>query len=169
MDPKLSITRKTYYALGLLAAACLAAGAFCVLIGQPLALLDSVAFALTGMMFLLLAAVKGSPKQDKKRYFACFLLLILSACGLPAPAARLLAASYWPLFLWVEVLRGSPAKNAARLLTACELLACLFWLGVSAGGLEGLTLVANLFWLLTTLTRGGAALVLYRAEANRTE
>ena len=161
MTPNLNITRKTYYALGLLAAACSAAGAFGALAGQAFAVLDSIAFALTGMMFLLLAAVKGSPKQQKGRYFACFVLLILSSC-LAGAGGRLLAASYWPVFLWVETLRNKDAAPAARTLTLCEGLACLFWIMVSVGGLESLMLVANLFWLFTTLTRGWAALRLFR-------
>lgn len=162
MDPKLNITRKTYYALGLLAAAASAAGAFGALAGQAMAFLDNVAFALTGMMFLLLAAIKGSPKQQKGRYFACFVLVILSSC-LAGPAGRLVAASYWPVFLWVEALRDVSAAPAARTLTLCEGLACVFWMAVSVGGLESLMLIANLFWLLTALTRGWAALRLLRA------
>lgn len=175
MNPNLNITRKTYYALGLLAAAASAAGAFGALAGQAMAFLDNVAFALTGMMFLLLAAVKGSPKQQKGRYFACFMLLILSSC-LAGPGGRLLSASYWPVFLWVEVLRDAPAGEAggpsrlrlgtvARTLTLCEGLACLFWMAVSVGGLESLMLVANVFWLLTALTRGWAAMRLYKGSS----
>lgn len=168
MNPKLSITRKTYYALGLLAAAFSLAGAFGVLFGQPFTLLDNLAFILTGMMFLLLAAVKGSPKQDKTRYFACFFLLILSTCPLPAPAVRLLEACYWPAFLWVETLRtpSSPRlRSAARTLTLCEGLGCILWMAVRLGGLGGFAFVAYIFWLLTALTRGWAALGLYKAAA----
>lgn len=165
MDPKLNITRRTYYALGLLAAACSAAGAIGALAGQSFAVLDSIAFALTGMMFLLLAAVKGSEKQQKGRYFACFMLLILSNAGLPVPVSRLLAGCYWPVFLWVETLRDGSAGRAARTLTGCEVLACMFWMAVSAGGIESLILVSNLFWLLTALTRGWAALLLFRKSA----
>ena len=164
MNLNLNITRRTYYALGLLAAAASAAGAFGALAGQAMAFLDSTAFALTGMMFLLLAAVKGSPRQQKGRYFVCFVLLILSSCFAGA-VGRLLAASYWPALLWFEALRGEDGASAAaaRTLTLCEGLACLFWLAVSAGGLKSLMLIANLFWLLTALTRGWAALRLFRA------
>lgn len=168
MNPKFSVTRKTYYALGLLAAAFSLAGAFGVLFGQPFTLLDNLAFILTGMMFLLLAAIKGSPKQDKTRYFACFLLLILSTCPLPALAGRLLAASYWPAFLWAETLREphSPRlRSAARALTLCEGLGCILWAAVSLGGLGGFAFVANILWLLTAITRGWAALGLYKAAA----
>ena len=177
MNLNLNITRKTYYALGLLAAAASAAGAFGALAGQAMSFLDSAAFALTGIMFLLLAAIKGSPKQQKGRYFACFMLLILSSC-FTGPVGRLLSASYWPVFLWVETLRedsaAAPAARlwpgtAARTLTLCEALACLFWIAVSAGGLESLILFANLFWLFTTLTRGWAALRLFRAAGQDAE
>ena len=168
MNPKFSVTRKTYYALGLLAAAFSLAGAFGVLFGQPFTLLDNLAFILTGMMFLLLAAIKGSPKQQKARYFACFFLMILSIGRLPVLAGRLLAASYWPAFLWIETLRtphGPGLRFAARTLTLCEGLGCILWAAVALGGLEGFAFVANILWLLTALTRGWAALGLYKAAA----
>lgn len=165
MNPKFSITRKTYYALGLLAAAFSTAGALGVLVGQAYTLLDNLAFVLAGMMFLLLAAIKGSTKQQKARYFACFFLMILSIGRLPALIGRLLAASYWPVFLWVETLRDARMRTVARTLTLCEGLGCILWAAVALGGLEGFAFVANIFWLLTAVTRGWAALGLYKAAA----
>ncbi len=46
-----------------------------------------------------------------------------------------------------------------------EGLGCILWAAVALGGLEGFAFVANIFWLLTAITRGWAALGLYKAAA----
>lgn len=100
MNPNLSITKKTYYAIGILSVACSMLAALAALTaGQNMTMFDSLAYALTGIMLLFLAAVKGSPAGRKGRYFVCFVLLMLSMLNQNPAVHLLLGAMVWPLLL----------------------------------------------------------------------
>lgn len=169
MQSRLSITRKTYYALGVVAMALTMAQAILVLFGNNLMLLDNISFVLTGLMFLFLAAVKGSDKREKTRYFLCFLLLL---CGggilLAVPGInRITAAMVWPVFLWYEELRQGALRAQATAVSAAETVSFILWLLVVPGGVGGLRLAANFVWLAVTITRAWAIMVLYKRESAR--
>lgn len=167
MKLDLTITRKTYYALGMVGVALSMAGALFVLFGQAYALLDNIAFALTGLMFLFLAAVKGSAKIEKTRYFLCFMLLLFGVVPIAPAVNRVLAAACWPVFLWYEQLRQGGVRPQAAALTAAETVNFALWLLVAQGGLGVLAAAANLLWLATTVVRGWAILSLYKRESAR--
>ncbi len=169
MQSRLSITRKTYYALGVVAMALTMAQAILVVFGSNLMLLDNVAFVLTGLMFLFLAAVKGSDPREKTRYFLCFLLLL---CGggvlLVLPGVnRVAAALVWPVFLWYEELRQGGLRRQAMAVSGAEAVSLILWLLVVPGGVGGLRLAANLVWLAVTVVRAWAIMTLYKKESAR--
>ena len=51
---------------------------FAVLGGMDFSFLEMVAFCITGITILFLAAEKGSDPKDKRSYFLIFVLLTLS-------------------------------------------------------------------------------------------
>ena len=169
MKSSLHLTRKTYYALGMTAAALSMAGAFFVVFGRAMALLDNIAFVLTGIMFLFLASVKGSPKIEKTRYFFCFLLLLFGAgMILYIPLVNRIASGLcWPVFLWYEELREPGVRRQAIAVTAVEVLSFALWLLIVPGGVPGLELLANLVWLATTVVRAWGVQALYQKESAR--
>lgn len=163
---KITLARKYDYLLAIVAVACTMAGALAVLAGQPMTLADNTGFVLTGMTFLLLAAVAGSPAKEKRRYFLCFLILLLSTVSVTPAVNGLLAGLYWPLFAWAELRRGQPVERPTRLVAGAEgLCFCLrlmaFWSGQTA-----FRLLTNVFFVLVTVARGWLALELYRANKN---
>lgn len=169
MRSSLNITRKTYYAIGMAGVALSMAGAFFVVFGSSMALLDNIAFVLTGIMFLFLASVKGSPKIEKTRYFFCFLLLLFGAgMILYIPLVNRIASGLcWPVFLWYEELREEGVRRQAIAVTAVEAVSFALWLLIVPGGLESLILPANLVWLITTVVRAWGVLSLYKKESAR--
>lgn len=169
MHSRLSITRKTYYALGVVAIALSMAQAILVVFGSNLVLLDNIAFVLTGLMFLFLAAVKGSDPREKTRYFLCFLLLLCGAGVLIAVPGvnRVAAALVWPVFLWYEELRQGALRGQAMAVTAAEASSLILWLLIVPGGVGGLRLAANLVWLAVTVVRAWAVMTLYKRESAR--
>ena len=169
MQSKLSITRKTYYALGMVGVALSMAGSFFVVFSQGMALLDNIAFILTGLMFLFLASVQGSPKPVKSRYFFCFVLLLLGAGVLYiVPLVnRLAAALCWPVFLWAEEQRQGGLRSQAAAVSGVEAVSFVLGLLVAPGGMQGLIPVANVLWVATTFVRAWAILTLYKKECAR--
>lgn len=114
MNPNLSITKKTYYAIGILSVACSMLAALATLTaGQNMTMFDSLAYALTGIMLLFLAADKGSPAGRKGRYFVCFVLLMLSMLNQNPAVHLLLGAMVWPLLLALENAVGPDLKAQA--------------------------------------------------------
>ena len=75
---KLKFTRKTWYFFLLAAAAVSMLGGFAVLGGMDFSALELVAFCLTGIAALFLAAQKGAPATEKRNYTLVFVLLMLS-------------------------------------------------------------------------------------------
>lgn len=168
---KATVTRKTYYLMGLAAACCTMAGAFFALSGDPIAPLESIAFALTGLMFLFLAAVKGSPAKEKQKYFLCFLVTLAANVlfpGLPT-LNYILMALPWPLFGWLELNRGNPVLGQLRLLAFGEALAAVARVAVALN-VAGLGRSGWLYYameILACAARGWLALTLYRLEDRR--
>ena len=75
---KLKFTHKTWYFFLLCAAAASMLNGFAVLGGMDFSFLEMVAFCITGITILFLAAEKGSDPKDKRSYFLIFVLLMLS-------------------------------------------------------------------------------------------
>lgn len=164
----LRITRKTYYTMGLGAAACTMAAAFLGLAGEGAALLENLAFALSGLMFLFLAAVKGSPVGDKRRYFLCFVLsmaanLQWSASALPN---YVLMALPWPVLGWAEQRRGRPVERPLRFLALAEALAATARVAAAVGvwGIAQNPWLCYGLEILASGARGWLAMTLYRLE-----
>lgn len=163
-----TVSRKTYYLLGLVAAGCIMAGDFLALAGEPVAPLESLAFALTGLMFLFLAAVKGSPAREKQRYFLCFLLTMVANVQLTEGALinQILLAFPWPALGWAEQRRGKPVDRQLRVLALAEALAATVRVAVS-GGLWGFAQNGWLYYVLEILAcaaRGWLIMTLIRLE-----
>ena len=74
---KLKFTRKTWYFFLLAAAAVSMLGGFAVLGGMDFSALELVAFCLTGIAVLFLAAQKGAPAREKRNYTGVFVVLML--------------------------------------------------------------------------------------------
>ena len=66
---KLKFTRKTWYFFLLVAAAASMLNGFAVLGGMDFSFLEMVAFCITGITVLFLAAEKGAPTKEKRNYF----------------------------------------------------------------------------------------------------
>lgn len=167
MNINLSITRKTYYALGLVACACAMASALGSLFGTPIHPLESLAFALTCMMFLMLAAIKGSPAADKKRYFLCFLLALAANLNLGLPLLNyVLLALPWPVFAVYELARGCKILPQLRFLVLSEAMTMLVLALASTYFPEG-GWAYYAMQSITCVARGWLCMVLYRLEADR--
>ena len=85
---KLKFTRKTWYFFLLAAAAVSMLGGFAVLGGMDFSALELVAFCLTGIAALFLAAQKGAPAAEKRNYTLVFVLLMLSKLATAAAGVR---------------------------------------------------------------------------------
>jgi hypothetical protein len=165
MTGTLLFTRKTWYFLLLASAAASMANGFAVLIGQDFSFLELCAFCAAALAVLFLAAQKGAPAPEKRRYFAVFVLLLFSyATG--GLLAYVCAALAWPVLLATEQKRptcGAPLQRPLRLICFAEALHLALTLAVTYGGVDALRFWANLFWVLLAAARGWAALVLYKS------
>jgi len=99
---KLKFTRKTWYFFLLAAAAVSMLGGFAVLGGMDFSALELVAFCLTGIAALFLAAQKGAPAAEKRNYTLVFVLLMLSKLAAGGWAGDLCSALVWPALLGIE-------------------------------------------------------------------
>ena len=106
---KLKFTHKTWYFFLLCAAAASMLNGFAVLGGMDFSFLEMVAFCITGITILFLAAEKGSDPKDKRSYFLIFVLLMLSYV-LNGWAAYLFSALVWPALLALEYRRAGPSS-----------------------------------------------------------
>lgn len=161
---KLSLSKKTYYALGMLAAGCYMAQAIAAIGGASFALLDNIALILTGLMLLFLASVKGTPGPGKAALFGCFFLLIL-AMTFPAPLLQYaLLALVWPCFAGYEKKRDRRLVPQFRAICILEALWFAARVLVNLGGAAALALPANLLGFACAIARGWLTLSLYRRE-----
>ena len=106
---KLKFTHKTWYFFLLCAAAASMLNGFAVLGGMDFSFLEMVAFCITGITILFLAAEKGSDPKDKRSYFLIFVLLMLSYV-LNGWAAYLFSALVW----WVPRRRSTCSLFCSR-------------------------------------------------------
>ena len=125
---KLKFTRKTWYFFLLAAAAVSMLGGFAVLGGMDFSALELVAFCLTGIAALFLAAQKGAPAAEKRNYTLVFVLLMLSKLAAGGWAGDLCLALVWPALLGIEYSRGKPIQRQLQLVCAAEGLRTVFWL-----------------------------------------
>ena len=107
---KLKFTRKTWYFFLLAAAAVSMLGGFAVLGGMDFSALELVAFCLTGIAALFLAAQKGAPAAEKRNYTLVFVLLMLSKLAAGGWAGDLCSALVWHR---VQPRQAHPAAAAA--------------------------------------------------------
>ena len=150
---KLKFTHKTWYFFLLCAAAASMLNGFAVLGGMDFSFLEMVAFCITGITILFLAAEKGSDPKDKRSYFLIFVLLMLSYV-LGGWAAYLFSALVWPALLALEYQKGRPIQRQLQLVGAAEAFHLLFVLLTVYGGMAGLSFWANLLWVLLACARG---------------
>jgi hypothetical protein len=161
MTGTLHFTRKTWYFLLLAAAAASMANGFAVLVGQDFSFLELCAFCAAALAVLFLAAQKGTPAPEKRRYFAVFVLLLFSyATG--GLLAYVCAALAWPVLLVAEQKRGAHLERQLRLVCFAEAIHLALTLAATYSGADSLRFFANLFWVLLAAARGWAALVLYK-------
>lgn len=160
---KLKFTRKTWYFFLLAAAAMSMLGGFAVLGGMDFSFLEMVAFCITGITILFLAAEKGSDPKDKRSYFLIFVLLMLSYV-LNGWAAYICSALVWPALLALEYQKGRPIQRQLQLVGAAEALHLFFLLMAKYGGMAALGFWTNLLWVLLACARGWAALSLYKMQ-----
>ena len=160
---KLKFTHKTWYFFLLCAAAASMLNGFAVLAGMDFSFLEMVAFCITGITILFLAAEKGSPARSKKQYFMIFVLLMLSYV-LSGWVAYLCSALVWPALLALEYQSGKAIQRQLQLVGAAEVFHLVFVLLAVYGGMTGLSFWANLLWVLLACARGWAALSLYKLQ-----
>ena len=97
---KLKFTRKTWYFFLLAAAAVSMLGGFAVLGGMDFSALELVAFCLTGIAALFLAAQKGAPARPKSATTrGVFVVLMLSKLAAGGWAGDICSALVWPALL----------------------------------------------------------------------
>ena len=152
---KLKFTRKTWYFFLLAAAAVSMLGGFAVLGGMDFSALELVAFCLTGIAALFLAAQKGAPAAEKRNYTLVFVLLMLSKLAAGGWAGDLCSALVWPAL---------PIQRQLQLVCAAEVLRTVFWLLTRYAGMAGLAFWTNLLFVLLAGARGWAALTLYKLQ-----
>ena len=160
---KLKFTHKTWYFFLLCAAAASMLNGFAVLGGMDFSFLEMVAFCITGITILFLAAEKGSDPKDKLNYFGVFVVLMLSYV-INGWAAYICSALVWPALLALEYQKGRPIQRQLQLVGAAEAFHLLFVLLTVYGSMAGLSFWANLLWVLLACARGWAALVLYKTQ-----
>ena len=161
---KLKFTRKTWYFFLLAAAAVSMLGGFAVLGGMDFSALELVAFCLTGIAALFLAAQKGALAAEKRNYTLVFVLLMLSKLAAGGLAGDLCSALVWPALLGIEYSRGKPIQRQLQLVCAAEVLRTVFWLLTRYAGMAGLAFWTNLLFVLLACARGWAALTLYKLQ-----
>ena len=160
---KLKFTRKTWYFFLLAAAAASMLNGFAVLGGMDFSFLEMVAFCITGITVLFLAAEKGAPSVEKRNYFLIFLLLMFSYL-FDGWLGYLASALVWPALLAVEYQRGRHIQRQLQLVGAAEALHLLFLLMTRYGGMASLSFWTNILWVLLACARGWAALALYKGK-----
>ncbi len=160
---KLKFTRKTWYFFLLAAAAASMLNGFAVLSGMDFSFLEMVAFCITGITVLFLAAEKGAPAAEKRNYFLIFLLLMFSYL-FDGWLGYLASALVWPALLAVEYRRGNPIQRQLQLVGGAEALHLLLLLMTRYGGLASLSFWTNILWVLLACARGWAALALYKGR-----
>ena len=160
---KLKFTRKTWYFFLLAAAAASMLNGFAVLSGMDFSFLEMVAFCITGITVLFLAAEKGAPAAEKRKYFLIFLLLMFSYL-FDGWLGYLASALVWPALLAVEYRRGNPIQRQLQLVGGAEALHLLFLLMTRYGGMASLSFWTNILWVLLACARGWAALALYKGR-----
>ena len=158
---KLKFTRKTWYFFLLVAAAASMLNGFAVLGGMDFSFLEMVAFCITGITVLFLAAEKGAPAKEKRNYFGIFIVLMLSYV-INGWAAYVASALVWPALLAMEYQRGEPIQRQLQLVGAAEVSHLMFLLLTRYAGMEALSFWTNLLWVLLACARGWAALTLYK-------
>ncbi len=158
---KLKFTRKTWYFFLLVAAAASMLNGFAVLGGMDFSFLEMVAFCITGITVLFLAAEKGAPAKEKRNYFGIFIVLMLSYV-INGWAAYVASALVWPALLAMEYQRGEPIQRQLQLVGAAEVFHLMFLLLTRYAGMEALSFWTNLLWVLLACARGWAALTLYK-------
>ena len=161
---KLKFTRKTWYFFLLAAAAVSMLGGFAVLGGMDFSALELVAFCLTGIAALFLAAQKGAPAAEKRNYTLVFVLLMLSKLAAGGWAGDLCSALVWPALLGIEYSRGKPIQRQLQLVGISEALHLLFLLLTVYGGVSAMSFWTNILWVLLACARGWAALALYKGQ-----
>lgn len=160
---KLKFTQKTWYFFLLCAAAASMLNGFAVLGGMDFSFLEMVAFCITGISVLFLAARKGSDPKDKRSYFGVFVVLMLSYV-INGWAAYICSALVWPTLLAIEFQHGRPIQRQLQLVGSAEVLHLFFVLLTVYGGMTALRFWANLLWVLLACARGWAALSLYKLQ-----
>ena len=158
---KLKFTRKTWYFFLLVAAAASMLNGFAVLGSMDFSFLEMVAFCITGITVLFLAAEKGAPAKEKRNYFGIFIVLMLSYV-INGWAAYVASALVWPALLAMEYQRGEPIQRQLQLVGAAEVFHLMFLLLTRYAGMEALSFWTNLLWVLLACARGWAALTLYK-------
>ncbi len=166
---KLHFSRRTWYTLLVLSAALSLTDALALLAHVDMTILESLAFAASGMAVLFLAAEKepgpdGKPGKTANpqsgSYFGAFLLLLLSyVLSDWTVAARI--TLFWPVLAWVEKKRGMPVERQMRLLAFTEVIQIGL---VLAQRRTGLGLAASILWALVCVTRGWLAITLYKSN-----
>lgn len=158
---KLKFTRKTWYFFLLVAAAASMLNGFAVLGGMDFSFLEMVAFCITGITVLFLAAEKGASAKEKRNYFGIFIVLMLSYV-INGWAAYVASALVWPALLAMEYQRGEPIQRQLQLVGTAEVFHLMFLLLTRYAGMEALSFWTNLLWVLLACARGWAALTLYK-------
>ena len=150
----LTLTRKTYYLLGILAVACNMFNAILLLTGSsPVSPGESLAFVLTGSFVLLLAGPASLTTY--------------------APLNRALLAGCWINLVFMEYSRlrredpgrGSSFAGPVAAVCLCELVQTLLLVAPEMTDL--LKMAYNLAFFACTLARGWAMVALYRQAAAR--
>ncbi|HJA25152.1 MAG TPA: hypothetical protein H9795_03725 [Candidatus Fournierella merdigallinarum] len=164
MNVHLTVTKKTYYALGLLAAGCTLAAGIGAITGFSMALADNVAMLLTLLMLGFLASVKGTSKKDKQALVGCILLQLLALALPVALLQHLLMSLVWPCFAGWEKSADPRLAPQFRTLAAAEAVWFAARVLVQLGGAEVLGLFMNLCGVAAAAARGWLALTLYRRQ-----
>lgn len=160
---KLNFTRKTWYFALLVSAALTMLNGLAVLAGHDFSFLETYAFCAAGIASLFLAAAKGSPKAEKKGYFAAFALMLLSYI-FGGVVGYICSAAVWPVILLTERRRGAQVENQLRLVLAAEVMHLAFVLAAVYFGVNAVRFWANIMWVLLATARGWAALSLFKVQ-----
>lgn len=163
---KLKFTQKTWYFFLLAAAAVSMLGGFAVLAGIDFSGAEMIAFCITGITLLFLAAQKGSPAKDKRNYTLVFVLLMISNLAANGWAGDLCSALVWPALLGIEYRHGKQIQRPFQLVCVAEVLRLVFWEMSRYAGITGLQFWTNVMFVLAACARGWAALALYKQQGD---
>ncbi|BFJ85254.1 hypothetical protein WMO24_13590 [Ruthenibacterium sp. CLA-JM-H11] len=106
MNPRLNVTQKTYYALGVLASVLNLAGGALYLAGIYAALLFNIASFLAGAMMLMTGACAGVKSLTGRLSLLAAALVVFSLMG--GVPAKLGGALAWPCFAAPYWKKGEP-------------------------------------------------------------